>query len=409
MAQEACEPHLPNGGSTQPPIPASASLVRLPSYCHIREYSQGWVIAPDTTAPSGRHTPCPSLLWCKDSFPHPCEVPFASAQPNPPCTSSNDYYDSSPCRVHSSPEKARRKRRRKGECTKDTVLDGLHARIRPRILAALASAQNAGVFPPPPEWTSFLDTPCTQCRFASRLDYAALGRTMRSSSGYQPSGKELASAAEDLEEADSSSAHALHGYSVSSSINISNNPYIPTFPSRAASNIATPIAIIGTTSTTEQSLKKPSVTNPSSRASDLQEDADLDDCIGDSDFFNRVISCRRETKVCIGGEEHVVPPDTIFCMSDVMLFKHVRDRLRQSGPYDVILLDPPWENASARRSQAYSTLPHQTVLRMNVDELCRPGTLIAVWVTNRPAHIDFVRVGGKVKRKMKKQKKRKNF
>ncbi|KAL8779252.1 MAG: hypothetical protein Q9213_007024 [Squamulea squamosa] len=63
------------------------------------------------------------------------------------------------------------------------------------------------------------------------------------------------------------------------------------------------------------------------------------------------------------------------------------------GQFDFILLDPPWDNRSARRSKTYSTLR-----KADEDPLCvvkemlgkhlAPGALIACWITNKASSRD---------------------
>ena len=56
----------------------------------------------------------------------------------------------------------------------------------------------------------------------------------------------------------------------------------------------------------------------------------------------------------------------------------------EHGKYDLIVLDPPWENASAHRAQAYLTLPHRRLLKLPLPKLLSPNSLVALWVTTRP-------------------------
>lgn len=49
--------------------------------------------------------------------------------------------------------------------------------------------------------------------------------------------------------------------------------------------------------------------------------------------------------------------------------------LAAGGPderYDLVVLDPPWENASARRSAHYPTLPSRNLLAIPMRRLLNP-------------------------------------
>ena len=56
------------------------------------------------------------------------------------------------------------------------------------------------------------------------------------------------------------------------------------------------------------------------------------------------------------------------------------------GQFDFVLLDPPWENRSVRRSARYDTM-HDTdpmaVLRAVLGQHIAPGALVGCWITNR--------------------------
>jgi N6-adenosine-specific RNA methylase IME4 len=70
-------------------------------------------------------------------------------------------------------------------------------------------------------------------------------------------------------------------------------------------------------------------------------------------------------------------------MSD---FKRVRDLIPGSSNqgYNLIVVDPPWENGCVRQKEAYPTLPNKYLLYLPVQELAHPaGALLVLWITNR--------------------------
>lgn len=65
-----------------------------------------------------------------------------------------------------------------------------------------------------------------------------------------------------------------------------------------------------------------------------------------------------------------------------------------AGGYHCIVLDPPWENASAKRSARYPTLPSRNLLALPLRALmAAEGCLVAMWVTNRERHRRFIDQG----------------
>uniref|UniRef100_A0A3B3Z0K0 Methyltransferase like 4 n=1 Tax=Poecilia mexicana TaxID=48701 RepID=A0A3B3Z0K0_9TELE len=99
------------------------------------------------------------------------------------------------------------------------------------------------------------------------------------------------------------------------------------------------------------------------------------------------------------GEEYIIPHDTAFLLSDFTRIQPLvqcecnekKKRKRSGRRFDVIVIDPPWENKSVKRSRRYSSLPSSQLKRLPVPLLGSPGCLVVTWVTNRPSHLRFVR------------------
>ncbi|XP_021612815.1 methyltransferase-like protein 2 isoform X7 [Manihot esculenta] len=59
--------------------------------------------------------------------------------------------------------------------------------------------------------------------------------------------------------------------------------------------------------------------------------------------------------------------------------------------FNLIVVDPPWENASASQKLLYPTLPNRYFLSLPIKQLAHiDGALIALWVTNREKLRNFV-------------------
>ncbi|KAL4236193.1 Methyltransferase-like protein 4 [Mactra antiquata] len=87
------------------------------------------------------------------------------------------------------------------------------------------------------------------------------------------------------------------------------------------------------------------------------------------------------------NHQYIVPHCSSFLMTDIHNLKIFSKDL---GRYDLIVMDPPWENKSVKRKKMYYTLDNEMLLDMPLDELMLPGCVLVVWVTNKQKHIKFV-------------------
>ncbi|XP_040922105.1 N(6)-adenine-specific methyltransferase METTL4 isoform X2 [Toxotes jaculatrix] len=113
-------------------------------------------------------------------------------------------------------------------------------------------------------------------------------------------------------------------------------------------------------------------------------------CTSHVDLFSRVTENREDwaTVVTLMGEEYVIPPHTAFLLSD---FTRIQPLVHYGRKFDLIVMDPPWENKSVKRSRRYSSLPSSQLKRLPIPLLASANCLVVTWVTNRPSHLRFVR------------------
>jgi len=102
-------------------------------------------------------------------------------------------------------------------------------------------------------------------------------------------------------------------------------------------------------------------------------------------LFNSIISVEAidEVEGDFQNRHYILPRGSCFLMSD---FKRVRDLIPGSSNqrYNLIVVDPPWENGCVRQKEAYPTLPNRHLLYLPVQELAHPaGALLVLWITNR--------------------------
>ncbi|XP_067911995.1 N(6)-adenine-specific methyltransferase METTL4 [Heterodontus francisci] len=91
--------------------------------------------------------------------------------------------------------------------------------------------------------------------------------------------------------------------------------------------------------------------------------------------------------VTLMGQRYLLPPRSSFLLSDISCM----EPLLSYKKYDVIALDPPWENKSVKRSKGYSHLFPWQIQQIPMSALSAPGCLVVSWVTNRQRHLRFVK------------------
>lgn len=124
----------------------------------------------------------------------------------------------------------------------------------------------------------------------------------------------------------------------------------------------------------------------------------------ENDLMNRVVGnpSARPLLVHVANPDrkYRIPPCSVFMLSKVGQqeasdFSRAATKIfpelsisAAPGQFDVILLDPPWENKSARRSKTYGTrrkadVDPMQVLREMLGRHMAPEALIACWITNK--------------------------
>ncbi|NXG90463.1 METL4 protein, partial [Stercorarius parasiticus] len=92
--------------------------------------------------------------------------------------------------------------------------------------------------------------------------------------------------------------------------------------------------------------------------------------------------------VVLMGQKYLVPPKSSFLLSDISCLQPL---LNYKKKYDVIVIDPPWENKSVKRSNRYNHLSSWQIKQIPVPALAAPDCLVVMWVTNRQKHLRFVK------------------
>ncbi|KAF5202678.1 Methyltransferase-like protein, partial [Thalictrum thalictroides] len=101
-------------------------------------------------------------------------------------------------------------------------------------------------------------------------------------------------------------------------------------------------------------------------------------------FNNLVINdTRDDAEATFLDSCYIIPRNSCFHMSNLEQIHNLIPGNPNNG-YNLIVIDPPWENGSARQKSVYPTLPNRYFLSLPVKQLTHSeGALVGLWITNR--------------------------
>ncbi|KAJ0257376.1 Methyltransferase-like protein 2 [Hirschfeldia incana] len=108
-------------------------------------------------------------------------------------------------------------------------------------------------------------------------------------------------------------------------------------------------------------------------------------------FNNLVVNeTEEEVEAECSNRRYIMPSKSCFYMSDLLHIRNLVPAKPEEG-FNLIVIDPPWENASAHQKSKYPTLPNRYFLSLPIKQLTHAeGALVALWVTNREKLLNFV-------------------
>lgn len=115
-----------------------------------------------------------------------------------------------------------------------------------------------------------------------------------------------------------------------------------------------------------------------------------DSAVAEQDLFSRVVanSSSFSKMITLMGQKYLLPPKSSFLLSDI---SRMQPLLNCGKTFDVIVIDPPWQNKSVKRSNRYSYLSPLQIQQIPIPRLAAPNCLVVTWVTNRQKHLRFVK------------------
>lgn len=84
-----------------------------------------------------------------------------------------------------------------------------------------------------------------------------------------------------------------------------------------------------------------------------------------------------KNEISIEGEKFYLPRDSQFLMGNIEDGFHTNER------YNLIVIDPPWPNKSAKRLKCYNQLTSDEILQINIKNLSEDNCLLIVWTTGK--------------------------
>lgn len=110
----------------------------------------------------------------------------------------------------------------------------------------------------------------------------------------------------------------------------------------------------------------------------------------EQDLFSRVVENNSSfaKMITLMGQQYLLPPRSSFLLSDISCMHPL---LNCRKTYDVIVIDPPWQNKSVKRSNRYNYLSYQQIKQLPISKLAASNCLIITWVTNRQKILHFVK------------------
>ncbi|XP_016012321.2 N(6)-adenine-specific methyltransferase METTL4 isoform X2 [Rousettus aegyptiacus] len=156
---------------------------------------------------------------------------------------------------------------------------------------------------------------------------------------------------------------------------------------KSSDPITLPVDTCNLSELCEMAKHLPSLNEMELPALQLMED---DVSITEQNLFSQVVENNSSfTKmITLMGQKYLLPPKSSFLLSDISCMHPL---LNYKKTYDVIVIDPPWQNKSVKRSNRYSYLSPLQIKQIPVPKLAAPNCLVITWVTNRQKHLRFVK------------------
>lgn len=104
---------------------------------------------------------------------------------------------------------------------------------------------------------------------------------------------------------------------------------------------------------------------------------------------NTYIGRKDDIEISVDSRKLIVTPPCTFVLTQAKYFGYFAKRL---GQYDLIIVDPPWHNKSARRGSRYNMMDEDAIMDIPIPLLASKACILGIWITNNPKCFSFVKV-----------------
>ncbi|KAG0363766.1 Methyltransferase-like protein 4 [Podila minutissima] len=84
-----------------------------------------------------------------------------------------------------------------------------------------------------------------------------------------------------------------------------------------------------------------------------------------------------------GSPLYLIPPRSGFVVSDFSQIHRLKGIAQKHSGFDMVVMDPPWQNASVDRMSHYGTMDLYDLFKIPIPQLLSKDGVVAVWITNR--------------------------
>ncbi|KAG5437460.1 hypothetical protein PCANB_000888 [Pneumocystis canis] len=112
------------------------------------------------------------------------------------------------------------------------------------------------------------------------------------------------------------------------------------------------------------------------------------------DIYNRIVTnsdCNTKS-ITISNNIFHIPPRSSFILGNLEVnIDSLINFTRKKGPFDIIIMDPPWKNKSSNRKAAYLSLKsNYFLMKIPIHKLLAKKGIVGIWLTNKKSVQHFI-------------------